>query len=267
MSDERMPWLISKLVDSGCGRMAIIVGGGPSAPSDLKKIPHGGKALIISANGHAFKLGLKPEYIWCKDHLRIFPGYMERGRRREYMERELRRFGVPIVGPNYWCDYRAPDWPIAQFNSGQQALAFATLLGCAPIIPVGMDCFMGPTYFHDAEAPNVSKGRRPGYWDSRIRKLRAALGDRSAIRGVSGLVRDIFGPYRPDKHPPPGPLSPLLQRYVKMETVWVRARREFQDSKDKFAIIPANYVMPCNRAEADRLCKVGLAERVHLFDA
>jgi hypothetical protein len=246
--------------------MAIIVGGGPSAPSDLKKIPNLQNALIISANHHAFKLDLKPEYIWCKDHLRIYPGYLDRGRKREYMERELRRYKVPIVGPNFWCDYRAYEWTLTQFNSGQQAIAFAVLLGCAPIVPIGMDCFTGDTYFHDKNAPNISKGRRPGYWVSRLQKLRAALPD-SAVRGTSGLMLDTFGAYRPDRHPPPGPLPPLLQKYTNMETLWVRTRREFQDSRDRFAIIPAGYTMPSPKVEADKLCKTGIAERVQLFHA
>lgn len=247
--------------------MAIIVGGGPSAPSDLKKIPHGGKAVIISANNHAFKLKLKPDYIWCKDHLRIYPGYLERGRKREYMERELRPYGVPIVGPNFWCDYRAIEWPLTQFNSGQQALAFAVLLGCAPIIPIGMDCFAGDTYFHDKTAPNISKGRKPGYWVSRLQKLKAAIGQPNPLRGISGLALKTFGEYRSDRHPAPGPIPHLLSRYAGMETVWIKARREFQDSREKFAVIPKGYILPSNNEEAKRLCKVELVERVQLFDA
>ena len=262
-----MPWLVSQLIDSGAGRMAIIVGGGPSAPSDLKKIPHAGKALIISANSHAFKLKLKPDYIWCKDHIRIFPGYMERGNKREYMERELRPYGVPIVGPNFWCDYRAIDWPLTQFNSGQQALAFAMLLGCAPIVPIGMDCFTGDTYFHDKEAANVSRGRKPGYWVSRMQKLRAALGQPNPLRGVSGLALQTFGEYRSDRHLVPGPIPHILSRYVNMGTVWIRTRKEFQDSREKFAMIPAGYVLPSNKDEMGRLRKLGLVEQVQLFDA
>lgn len=264
---ERTPWLVSRLIDSGAGHMAIIVGGGPSAPSDLKKIPHAGQAIIISANHHAFKLKLKPDYIWCKDHLRIAPGYLDRGRKKEYMERELRPYGVPIVGPNFWCDYRAIEWPMPQFNSGQQALAFAMLLGCAPIIPIGMDCFAGDTYFHDKSAPNISRGRKPGYWVSRLQKLRATLGGHTPLRGVSGLARDIFGEYRPDRHPVPGPLPHVLARYANMETVWIRSRREFQDARERYAIIPKGYIMASNKDEAGKLCRVGIAERVPLFDA
>lgn len=266
MIDAGMPWLLSKLIDAGAGKMAIIVGGGPSAPSDLKKIPHAGQAVIISANAHAFKLGLKVDYIWCKDHVRVFPGWRMKGRPREYMEMELRKYGRPIVGPNYWCDYRAIGWPLTGFNSGQQALAFACLLGCAPIIPIGMDCFDGATYFHDKDAANISKGRRPGYWVSRMQRLALEL-PRTPIRGVSGLAASVFGEYRPDRHPLPGPVPPRLLRYVNMTTIWVRARREFQDSREKFAIIPKDYVLPSNKDESDRLIKTGIAERVELFDS
>jgi len=268
MSDASMRWLISKLLDKGCGRMAVIVGGGPSAPSDLKKIPGIAQALIISANDHAFKLGLKPEYIWCKDHRRITRGYMLAGRRPEYMEPDMRKYGVPIAGPSYWCDYRAAEWAMPQFNSGQQALAFAVLLGCAPIVPIGMDCFQEgkPTYFHGTDSGNVSLGRREGYWNSRIQKLRWQLPE-APIRGISGLVAHHFGRYDPATPLVPGPLPTPLKRYVKMPTVWVEMRREVQDSKDKFAIIPKDYILPSHKAEADRLIKLGAATRVELFDA
>lgn len=253
-----MKWLISKLLGSERGRMAIIVGGGPSAPSDLKRIPDSASALIISANNHAFKLKLQPKYIWCKDHIRITPGYLARGRAREYMEAELRKYGVPIVGPNFWCDYRAIDWQLTQFNSGQQALAFAMLLGCAPIIPVGMDCFLGDTYFHERDAANISRGRKKGYWVSRLNKLRMALPG-APIRGISGLTADIFGEYRAHKPPAAGPLAPALQRYESMPTVWVKTLREFQDTRERYAIIPPGYIMASNKAEADRLIKMRLA--------
>lgn len=246
--------------------MAVIVGGGPSAPSDLKKIPGAQQALIISANHHAFKLNLKPEYIWCKDHLRIFPGYMDKSRPREYMEKELRPYGVSIVGPNFWCDYRAIDWQLTQFNSGQQALAFATLLGCNPIIPVGMDCFQGATYFHDATAPNISRGRKAGYWNSRIQKLKRALPG-APIRGVSGLVELHFGRYKPGQALALGTVAPLLQPYINMPTVQIKMLKEIQDSRDKFAIIPKGYVMASNKAEADRLCKLGVARRLDIPEA
>lgn len=263
---EHTPWLISQLLGAGEGRMGIVVCGGPSAPSDLKRIPNYEKAVIVSANGHAFKLGMRVDYIWCKDHVRIFPGYMLRGQRREYMERELRRYKTPIAGPNFWCDYRAIDWPITQFNSGQQALAFLTLLGCAPIVPVGMDCFIGDTYFHDKDVANISRGRKPGYWDSRIRKLRAALPD-APIRGVSGLVAKIFGEYQRERPLAAAPMAPLLQRYVNMPTVWVKTKHEFQDSREKFAVIPKGYTLASHKAEADRLVRVGAAERVQLLHA
>lgn len=266
MIDERMPWLLSKLVDAGVGRMAVIIGGGPSVKSDLKQIPGIAQALIISANEHAFHTKLRADYIWCKDHRRIFPGWQAKHAPKEFMEPRLRKYGVPIVGPNYWCDYRAIEWPLPQFNSGQQAIAFAALLGCAPIVAVGMDCFEGATYFHDPDAPNISKGRPRGYWVSRLERLRQALPS-APIRGCSGILRATFGAYNPAKHPVPGPVPAILHRYVKMPTLWVRTRREFQDAKDKFAIIPKGYVIPTNAAEGGRLIKTGLAERVELFHA
>ncbi len=268
MSDAPvMRWLISKLLDKGRGKLGVVIGGGPSAPSDLKKIPGIEQAVVISANQHAFKLGVRPDYIWCKDHRRIFPGWQAKHREKEYMEPELRKYGVPIIGPSYWCDYRAIDWQLTQFNSGQQALAALVLMGCAPIVAVGMDCFVGgTTYFHDAKAPNISLGRPPGYWNSRIQKLKSYL-PKAPIRGVSGLVMTHFGQYKPDRPLVPGPLPPPLLRYVNMVTCWIEMRREMQDARDKFAIIPKGYILASHKAEADRLVKLGVADRVQLFHA
>lgn len=262
----QLPWLISRLVDAGVGRMAVIVGGGPSAPVDLARIPHYDRAVMISANAHAFKLDLKPDFIWCKDHLRVSPGIQPKSAPKQYMERELRQYGVPIVGPNFWCDFRAPEWPLTQFNSGQQALAFAVLLGCAPIVAVGLDCFLGETYFHSPHENNISLRRKPGYWQSRLQKLHRELPG-APIRARSGPVRAEFGPYDPGEVLVPGPIPPKLARYGKMNTVWIRSRREYSDGRDKMAVIPKGYIMASYPAEAERLIKTNIAERVEMFNA
>jgi hypothetical protein len=256
-----MKYLISRLLMAYEGRPAVIIGGGPSATIELPVLQTLADPVIISANGHAFKLGVPAHYIWCKDHTRCIPPKLRRNRPQEYMETELRVHGVPIIGPNYWADYRAVNWPISNANSGMQALAAAALMGCRPIIGVGFDCFQGDTYFHDPKNDNVSSGRPMSYWSGRYRHLHRCL-QGATIRGISGVLAQTFGRYRPlEEYTGDINLPTLLQRYVDQPTNLVRIRREVQDSYAKSATIPADYIMACTKEEADRFCKLALGER------
>ena len=250
-------------------RPAVVIGGGPSAPGELARIQVKMEPLVISANEHAFKAGVAADYIWCKDHICVTPGYMKRGFERQYMEPKLRQYGVPILSAQYWADFRAVGWPLNNANSGMMALAAAALMGCRPIIGVGFDCFQGQTYFHDAGNKNVSLGRPMSYWNIRFKKLRMALGPLVPVRGFdSSVIAFHFGRYRHDEEFEREPVLPeVLRRYVNLQTIWLRARREFQDSRDKTAMIPAGYEFASDITEAKRLCHVGLCERIQPFDA
>ena len=120
------------------GRPAVVIGGGPSAPEQLKSCP--ADALYISANQHGCFLR-RCDYVYCADAVE---------------ERiNLRESGVPIISPRPSADYQISEQRFS--GSGAMAAYCAWLMGCAPILLVGMDCYQGGTYFHDASAESVGK--------------------------------------------------------------------------------------------------------------
>lgn len=253
-----MKKLVSELYGTNAGKPCIVIGGGPSVPSDLAQIPDWRNMLQISANGHGFRVpDAFPTFIFTKDDAECPP----RPRRREDgpfapMEPQMRVFGVPIVSIQYWADYRCAAWPF-QGNSGQHALAVAALMGSAPVIGVGFDCYQGATYF-DSNPNNVSRGKKPGYWQHRYTRFRERFRGPTAIRGVSGILAATFGKYDPAETMR-ADVPEALRIYAKMPTVLVRTKRAFRDP-GKTTEIPADYVMPASEAEAQLLVNRGLAD-------
>ena len=64
---------VLNLKDSHTGQPAAILGGGPSLPLDLKRIPAG--ALLFSVNNHALQL-TRADYLVFRDSPEKFPGLM-----------------------------------------------------------------------------------------------------------------------------------------------------------------------------------------------
>ncbi len=251
--------LVSALYGTNLGKPCIVIGGGPSALDDLAKIPGWQDMLQISANGHGFKVpGASPSYIFTKDDAECPPRPRKPGAGPfPPMEPQMRVHGVPIISIQYWADYRCAAWPF-QGNSGQHALAVGALMGSAPTIGVGFDCFQGRTYFH-SDGPNVSGGKKPGYWQYRYSRFRDRFRGGVSIRGVSGQLVDTFGRYDPAERIV-GAVPPVLKLYADLPTVHVRARKEYRDP-GKTTAIPKGYVYPVSAAEAQVLCGRGFAER------
>jgi hypothetical protein len=242
--------LVADLYEKHAGVPALIVGGGPSAPAQLAMV-HGklGDPIVISANGHAFKLGLEPDYVFCKDHIHT--------ETKERMEWLLRPHGVPIVTRNYWGDYRCAGWTYTG-NSGSQALALAALMGCAPIVPIGFDGYQNGTYFHDLKAKNVSQGFTEGHWRMRYSRLRQRL-EGAEIRVLPGsMLAQTFplitsGPYKP--------VVPVnLRHYEGLQTRYVRALSTFQMPFDGRVAVPAGVVFPVSDGERAHYLRLGVAE-------
>jgi hypothetical protein len=241
--------LVSALYRAYEGRPAIVVGGGPSAPAQLEQLRHL-DAVVISANAHAWKLGLGAHYIACKDH--------KHTESKLEMEGLLRPYGVPIVSRHHWADYRLAQWPI-QGNSGQIALGLAVLMGCRPVIPIGFDCYQSGTYFHDADAKNVSNGLRPTMWTMRYRRMAGKL-EMSPIRVFPGPLRDAFLPLDAPLGPFHMPVS--LQRYETMRTYFVRSLQPFSAKNDGNVTVPEGYTFPVDEAECRHYREAGCVEIV-----
>jgi hypothetical protein len=218
-----------------------VVGGGPSAPAQLLDVSHLCNPIIVSANGHAAKLGLTPDYAFCKDHTHTETG--------EAMQDVLRPLGCPIVGRHYWMDYRAPFWPV-QGNSGMMAIALGVLLGGAPVIPIGFDSYLtGGTYFHNLQAPNVSLGRLPSHWRSRYQRLALRLTG-AFVRVLDDLLGVAFPRYVADERFGRPFIPPALRIYEDMRAVRVTVIQPFQLRQDPRAVVPEGTEMTMGEAEA-----------------
>lgn len=254
--------LISALYNSQRGKPVLVIGGGPSAPADLEKIPGWQDMFTISANGHAFKLpGCKPSLIMCKDHTRVLPMRLRRSTPVSYMEPEMRAFGVPIASRQYWADYRIAPWSLTG-NSGMFAMALGVFLGGSPTIVVGIDCFQNGTYFHAPDEENVSNGLRPAHWQQRMRRF-AHYFQGAPVRALSGVMAETFRRYDPAAVISDTWQTPIaMVAAARAQTQLIRIKRPLQDSFEKRATIPEGFVVPCLETEATRYVNLGVGERV-----
>jgi hypothetical protein len=194
--------------------------------------------VILSANGHAAKLGLQADYVVCKDHVHT--------ETKELMEPAVRALGAPVVTRQYWGDYRLSGWPM-QGNSGMLALGVATLLGCRPIIPIGFDCYQGATYFHDPTARNVSGGMGPSMWRTRYQRFNRRL-EEAPIRSLEGCALSLYRPF--DTHEVIVPHMPIVLRaFAEQETHWIRLPEPRPMKDDTRTTVPENYAFPVDPNE------------------
>lgn len=233
--------LVSALYGAHKHRQVLVVGGGPSAPAQLAQLSLD-NPIVISANAHAFKLGLRADYIMCKDH--------QHTETKQRMEPVLRGYGVPIVTRNHWGDYRTPHWP-AQGNSGAMAIGLAALFGASLIVPIGMDGYQDGTYFHDLTATNVSAGKPSGHWKSRFDRLRTRL-DGAVIRPVDGLMTQVFRPYSRYAAIPSPRIPAAFDIYRDMKTYRVQALPNCREMFDPRVEIPEGFTFPVSAEEARR---------------
>jgi hypothetical protein len=246
--------LVSALYGAHAGRHVLVVGGGPSAPAQLRQLSLD-NPVIISANAHAFKLGLKVDYVVCKDH--------QHTETRQFMEPLLRPLGAPIVTYQHWGDFRIPHWP-AKGNSGAMAIGLAAMFGASLIVPIGMDGYQTGTYFHDLDAVNVSAGKPSGHWKSRFDRLRTRL-EGAVIRPVDGLMTQVFRPYNRAAALPPARIPLAFDLYKDMKPYRVRALPNCRELFDPRVQIPEGFVFPVSADEARRLANLRRGELIGDF--
>lgn len=255
MSDRRIVpngSYVSTLYRAAQDRPALVIGGGPSAPEQLAALGAFPKhAVLISANAHSFRLGLRPHYIVCKDHRHT--------ETQALMEPLMREYGVPIASRQHWADFRLGAWPI-QGNSGMMAIGLAALLGCRPIVPIGFDCYQTGTYFHAPDERNVSRGLAESHWRSRYQRLQSRLTGAMIRPPLDSLFR-LFPAYQPDESLGPFHMPTSLQPYERAKWQHVRARSAFI-AKHSRVEVPAGYVFPADEAEIALYERGGLIEKV-----
>lgn len=207
--------MLSDLLNARKGATAIVIGGGPSAIDDYLSLDgqyNPSEAVLISANHHGHYVA-PCHWTVCVDDVHT--------ETKEKMAPALRRFGVPVIGLPFWSDIRINNFH-PNVNSGLTAAYVAGVLGCKDIYLCGFGCYQDGTYFHNADAPNISLGRPVAEFYSAARKVATHLPD-ARLRPVSGplLDADLLGAVGGD--PRPEPLHSLLD-YDKM--YYVRFTRD-----------------------------------------
>ena len=210
---------MTKIKMSACrdrylGRPAAVLGGGPSLPEDLKRLPEG--CLLIAVNHHAFHF-CRPDYMVYNDAPETNP----------LQEKAVREHRAIHVSPEPTSDvlFDVDVW--TGFFSSNTAAWFALWMGCSPVILCGMDCYQGPvkhcppsTYHSEMFEFPLDFYTRP--W---IEEGRHCLPHVERVKVMSGPLIELFGEYEvPDGHveqvyeavltPPPAPPQIPLRGYL-----------------------------------------------------
>jgi len=182
---------VRELVHSELGRPAVVMGGGCTLMAALDRIAQPERCVYISANDHGAKAlrarnraGEHLSYVLCLDKIE------DRCRREQW---EGGRIGpawnVPLVSRHMFADYRILEYP--QRDSGAAAAWFARLLGCAPVILAGMDCYRGGvTYWHTPKAKSSATQFPDEVHLGKWRSLRDRY--EAQYQAASGAVSALF---------------------------------------------------------------------------
>jgi hypothetical protein len=172
------------------GVPALVIGGGPSAPQQFAEamydLPNG--TIRLSANQHGCLL-TRCDYIVAVDgHINA-----ERFKRQDGSEYGIRDFGVPIIAPKAWADYRIFNQVLP--SSGVMAAWLAWIMGCAPIVLAGIDLYDGGTYFHDVKAESTGHRLAADQHLERWAKLKL-IAEGAAFRAMGGRLLELFPRFR-----------------------------------------------------------------------
>ena len=181
---------ISVMKDIHSGIPAAVLGGGPSLPSDMRRVPQ--DAILIAVNYHGLYhcpeiFGRDPDYMVYNDVPSTNP----------LMEQAVQEHRVMLVSPEPTSDvlFDEPVW--TGFFSSNTAAWFALWLGCDPVILCGMDCYQGPVkhcppsdYHSEMFDMTLDFYTRPWREDAKNE-----LPNPERVRVVSGPLVEIFGAY------------------------------------------------------------------------
>jgi hypothetical protein len=200
------PTTLGHLVDAHVGRAALILGGGPSLPEEFEAAYDAyPDALLVSVNAHGCLLGVAQHK--GKDLLAV---------RRELVQREPRLvrcdyachlddFGfwemstdVKRVSMLYPADVKMLEHPRGTGSSGMVAAWFAYMVGCAPVILCGMDCYGRGSYWHSPKFTATSGLSSPPAHHVRewAEKLPTFM-PQQIVRAAGGPLVDVFGRMEP----------------------------------------------------------------------
>jgi hypothetical protein len=166
------------------GIPAAVLGGGPSLPDDLRKLPS--HCMMISVNDHAFHHCM-PHVMVYQDHIRYAPAVAD----------ALEEFNVTIVCPWANSHFELPKgWWDANMSSAL-ATWFACHIGASQVILCGMDCYQGDVkYCHprpnfDHPIFRVPVEKHQDQWREALEKCPSP----ERIKAMSGPLVEVFGQY------------------------------------------------------------------------
>lgn len=253
------PWppyrTVRDLVLEHAGRPAVVMGGGTTLAKYIEQAPL--NALYLSVNDHGLRLfkdhpelNRRVDYVVCAD------GIEERVRRDVGFKdlpgpaRDGTPWNVPVVARHMWGDYRLTYMPAP--NSGMAAAWLARLMGCAPIILMGMDLWEGATYHDAPKAKSTGKSAHPTKHLERWVTLLARYPAQYRALGCSPLLRTKCAHYDPTEVPAPVLDRDRLNRDLQSTTV--RTLKEVRVSHRTFA---AGIEVELNKAEATKHIGLG----------
>lgn len=176
---------LSKLQDIHTGRAAAVLGGGPSLPEDLKRVPQ--DAILIAVNYHALYY-CEPMYMVYNDAPETNPLQVEAVKVHKTIHVSPDpSTDVEFDVPNVWTG----------FFSSNTAAWLALWMGCNPVILCGMDCYQGPvkhclpsTYHSPMFDYPLDFYYRPWAED-----CKNSVPHPERLRAMSGPLIDLFGAY------------------------------------------------------------------------
>lgn len=179
---------MSDLKNIGRFRRAAVLGGGPSLPADMEKLPQG--VLLIAVNYHALRV-CEPHYMVYNDDPESDPKLLEAVRTTEAVK----------VSPHSSSDVEF-DVPVWTGHYSSNAAAWLGLwMGCCPVILCGMDLYQGEQkYFYPVE------GDKPLYHYPLEHHLRPWIEEAhnlcphpQRLRAMSGPLVEVFGGFHDDE--------------------------------------------------------------------
>jgi len=183
-------YLMSTLKDHYAGRPAGVLGGGPSLPRDLARLPQ--DALLIAVNYHAFYhtpgiLEREPDFMVYNDEPKANP----------LQEKAVREHRAIHVSPEPTSDviFDVDVW--TGFFSSNTATWFALYLGCDPVILCGMDCYQGAVKHCAPSTYHVPQFDQPLEFFTRpwVEDGHNLLPHVERVKVMSGPLAHVFGAY------------------------------------------------------------------------
>jgi hypothetical protein len=175
--------LMSNYLNKFAGRPAAVLGGGPSLPGDIAKLPK--DCVLIAVNYHAQML-CDPEFMVYNDHPESDP----------VLDKAVKEFKRTKVSPEPTSDIEFDVAVWTGFYSSNTAAWFALWMGCDPVILCGMDCYQGDKkYFHEYEDKAVYHYPLDHHIAPWVEDAKNMLPNWQRVKAMSGPLVSVFGQY------------------------------------------------------------------------